>query len=509
MSLADQQSYVFNGTSWVSMSTASLIGGRIVTALPSGRMPGGNNRACVVNGNQVAVWGNGASGKACSYSARNVLVPEIIPFQAPGVTGIQQLVCVFGRYFVIDQAGYPWAAGDGTGYVLGLGDTTSRIAFTRIPYFFNAGITISKIVASRCQQLDLPTVYFIATNGNVYSTGFNDTNGARGDGTTTITVTPTQVQTSAGVALANVVDVSAGGNGTSGTGCAALALLSTGQVAKWGINITGCLATGNTVSQVYAVIDTAITQAIQVLTCSGYSASTYRANCYILLANGTVIGAGDGLDGHLGPTYTGATNAIWVPIATPEQITFIAGGDGFGGTRAAIGKSGKVYFWGNNGNGQMGLGNTTTQPTLIAPSASWQGSVTDVKIGGAVVQEAAYVLAGGVIYAAGFNTACNLCDGQDAVAQAAFAPILGIDPSATVAEWNICGTDSLYGPIVRTTDGRVWTGGAGALGELGWEPGTLGISPVMQDVLIRGQRGGQGRPDGRQGGCRLRVPVRG
>ncbi len=498
MSLADQQAYVWNDTSWVPMSTASLIGGRLVTALPQGRMPGGNNRAAIINGSQVAVWGNGATGKACTLGSRTVTVPEIVPFQAPGVTGIQQLVCIWGRYFVIDQAGYPWAAGDGANYCLGLGDTTARIAFNRIPYFFNAGITIKKIVAKRCNQADYATVFLIATNGNLYSAGFNNTDGARGDGTTTSTSTPTQVQTSAGVPLTNVADVSAGGSGDAAGSTSVIALLSDGRVAKWGLNYSGQLATGNTTSQLYAVIDSATTQAVQVLACCGYLSTTYRGNCYVLLANGTILGAGDGSNGKLGPNYTGITNSIWVPITTPEFISFIAAGDGYTGTRAALAQSGKVYFWGRNNNGQQGLANTTDQSALIAPSASWQLHVTDVKIGGAVDQEACYVLANGTIYAAGYNTNANLCDGQSSTAASTFAPIMGIDPAATVSEWNVCGTDALYGPMVRTTDGRVFTGGAGALGELGWEVGAAGISPVMQDVLIRGQRGGQG-PGGQTG----------
>ena len=91
----------------------------------------------------------------------------------------------------------------------------------------------------------------------------------------------------------------------------------------------------------------------------------------ILLADGTVLAAGDNGDGQLGDgTDDGEPPSPWrsVPQQVPglDQVVFVAAAYG---SSYAVRADGTVYAWGNNGASQLGIGppsGDVLSPALVA-----------------------------------------------------------------------------------------------------------------------------------------------
>lgn len=95
------------------------------------------------------------------------------------------------------------------------------------------------------------------------------------------------------------------------------------------------------------------------------AAGYYRANSYVILGDGSVYGAGSNTNGQLG---YGATSAF---EATPRRMTLPSGTrarniqSGYG-TTVILTTAGRILTVGNNSNGQLGDGTTTSRSTPAA-----------------------------------------------------------------------------------------------------------------------------------------------
>ena len=185
----------------------------------------------------------------------------------------------------------------------------------------------------------------LLSSGHLTCWGDNE-NGELGNGTTTSSDVPVPVS-----GLENVVEVTAG----YFDNCA---LLSTGRIECWGYNGFGQLGNGTTTSSDVPVAVTGITAATSLTTDGdGYSycaaTSTGKANCW-------------GYNGF-GQLGNGTITTSVVPVAvhgvtTATAVTGANNGDSF----CVRLSGGKVECWGDNANGELGNGTTTTDSLPVA-----------------------------------------------------------------------------------------------------------------------------------------------
>ena len=101
-----------------------------------------------------------------------------------------------------------------------------------------------------------------------------------------------------------------------------------------------------------------------------------------LTETGKVYGVGYSEQGQVGYNSTATTaNTVLINYFDNEKVIKVAAGERHS---AAITESGKLYMWGLNNNGQLGLGDTTQRniPTLVDPAKFGNEKIVDVGLGG-------------------------------------------------------------------------------------------------------------------------------
>jgi len=270
--------------------------------------------------------------------------------------------------------------------------------------------------------------------------------------------------------LSGAVSVSV--SGASWThGCA---VLSGGTVSCWGDNAWGQLGNGS--SDTTPGSGSGSTAAVAVKNLTG--AVAVQASAYgtcALLSNGTVQCWGDNSFGELGTgTTTGPSTCYapynWpcskVPVAVQGVNSAVAIASGDGWHTCALLSNGTVSCWGDNSNGQLGDGTTTSRSAPVTV-AGLSGSVT--AIGAGELQSCA-VISGGAVQCWGGNGSGQLGDGTTS------------DSSIPVNVVNVTGATAVSGGVLHScalvSGGTVECWGQNTSGQLG--DGTLVSSPVAQ-----------------------------
>ena len=178
--------------------------------------------------------------------------------------------------------------------------------------------------------------------------------GVLGNGSTTSSSTPTPV-----VGLPKTTQVTALTSSWEGSG----ALLGNGAYYNWGYNAAGQLGDGNTANSdgpVEVKLPSAVRQVFQ-----GGSGAT-NGQTIAILENGAVWAWGDNQKGQLGDGNR--TNSdVPVPVDVPTGVTLVKVSSG-GYSCYAIDNSGRLWDWGGNNNGQLGLGTSArieTEPVDV------------------------------------------------------------------------------------------------------------------------------------------------
>ena len=201
----------------------------------------------------------------------------------------------------------------------------------------------------------------VTNSGRVYSWGSNQ-QGDLGNGPGPSQSTPEQIR-----GLDNVVEVSAGNNHS-------LALLSDGQVMAWGDNSYGDLGIGTTSAHETPVLIGALSDVVAVSAGCDWSLA--------LLANGTVEAWGLNRDGQLGDGTTKASGVPVVVAGLPPIKEISAGGNyANNGHALALTTGGKVYAWGDNSAGQLGVDNGETK-SLVPIEIPNLSDIASVSAGG-------------------------------------------------------------------------------------------------------------------------------
>ena len=219
----------------------------------------------------------------------------------------------------------------------------------------------------------------IDTDGQVWTWGVN-WNGRLGDGTNNPRYTPARVKRSASPNdyLTGIVSISAGGGTIA-------ALDADGQVWTWGAGANGALGNGSITDSSYPV---QVVQAgnnnsavpfvgVDQIACgsSGF--------CIALARYGTVFGWGSNTFSQLGIAAGGALSiATPIGISPGGRLDAIAAGSAH---CLAHSPDGKVYGWGYNGRGQLGIGSTgvaVSPPAVMNAGPDGMNNINDLAAGG-------------------------------------------------------------------------------------------------------------------------------
>jgi alpha-tubulin suppressor-like RCC1 family protein len=224
------------------------------------------------------------------------------------------------------------------------------------------------------------------------SDGGVETCGSNGQWGSAVACTSSQT-CSAGTCIATPIAIAAGSE-------SACALLLDGTIACWGENEYGELGNGTTTSSTTPVAVSGLTGATAI--------SVGNASACALLSGGTVQCWGDNEFGELGNgSSTGPDSCIIILnvgegcATTPVAVTGLAGATAISvgyESACALLSGGTVECWGDNGEGELGNGTTTSSTTPVAVTGL--ADATAISVG---VESACAVLSGGTVKCWGWN----------------------------------------------------------------------------------------------------------
>lgn len=264
--------------------------------------------------------------------------------------------------------------------------------------------------------------------------------GQLGDGSGVGKSSPIQVG-----ALTNWSDI-AFGEGYS------LAVKTDGTLWAWGANGSGQLGDGTVTSQNSPIqIGTGTNWA--KVAAGGYSnLLSFNQTSYAIKTDGTLWSWGDNTYGQVGDNTSGAYKSSPVQVGTLTNWSKIVAGGAFA---LAIKTDGTLWSWGNNGQGQLGLGvgdlTARSSPVQIGTLTTW----TTITAGS---QQSLAIKNDGTLWGWGWNAAGQLGD---------FSTVNKQSP-VQIGSYLWSNVRSGYSHTIGVqTDGSMWSWGGNSIGQLG------------------------------------------
>ncbi len=362
--LSNRVAYTVTATATNAAGTSSASSGVSATPYVAGPAPtqlaaGAAHSCALVTGGTVRCWGLNSNGQL----GNNTLASSATPVTATGLTGVTQVAA--GELFnCAVTAGKVKCWGLNTTGQLGNGSLVRK----PIPTFVTtAGSTplagVSKVAAGAGFACALSSP---GAAGVVRCWGANSV-GQLGDGTATQRTRPVLVKTNATTGLKGATAVAAGGS-------SACALMSTGAVRCWGLNSSGQLGNNSVVSSRFPVTVSGIDGVKAKATSIAVGANFACAR----ISTGAVRCWGNNASGQLG-NNTVVTSRVPVVVKTSATAaltgaTTVVAGAGHVCVIKGAAAAARVLCWGNNTNGQVGVGSLVNRrvATLLG-SASLNG----------------------------------------------------------------------------------------------------------------------------------------
>lgn len=293
--------------------------------------------AAITGAGSLYLWGANNYGQLGDATITESRVPRALPGFGPGTARGPVVDVAAGSYHTIAATadGRVWTWGANPYGQLGNG-TSSGIGPNPVAFEVVGLTSISKVAASLGASAALDRL------GRLWVWGYT----GGGLGVNQVFLLPTPVPLPA-----PAVDVALGAN-------FAVVLLNDGRVVTWGQNGVGQLGSGDRVDR-YA-------PAVVNLRDAAVGISAGQSHVLVLLADGTVMSWGSNQDGQLGDgTNQGRTTPVTVSAPLPATVRAIAAG-----TRhsLALDVSGRVWAWGNNRAGQLGLGSAGSTAQTVPAS---------------------------------------------------------------------------------------------------------------------------------------------
>ena len=241
------------------------------------------------------------------------------------------------------------------------------------------------------------------------------------------------------------------------------ALKSDGTVWAWGRNNEGQLGQGNT---------TNTSSPVQVGSRTDWKWIGGHGTGLVLSASlsaGKVYITGGNSQGVQGRGNTTSTSSP-VQLGTDKEFKYVSNNNG----QVILGTDGSNQMWcmGNNGSGELGIGDTTSRSSPVQ-----LGARTDFVRGAEHGNASSWTMSTGKMYAAGNNGFRKF---MDETGTNTSSPVqVGSD-----TDWAHFRTGGSRAQATMRTNGTLWTGGYGAYGMAG--DGTVGVnqaSPVQVGSL--------------------------
>lgn len=250
-----------------------------------------------------------------------------------------------------------------------------------------------------------------------------------------------------------------------------LALGSDGNVYAWGDNVIGQLGLGDSGPFESAVpVQTGLPADVTV---SAIAAGGYHS--FALATDGRLFAWGNNSHGQLGLGTSGGSVHTPQLVHAPAGVTFTSVSVGHYHA-LAIAQDGTAYAWGRNNYGQLGLGDTTDHATPVAIT----GPLTTVSVTLLVAGQwySMAIVEGGTAYAWGDNLFGQLGDGTKATST---LPAEIVPPAAGVQFTDLEASGSFSLGI--GSDGLTYAWGDNYYGQLGNSAvGAEALTPVSVHI---------------------------
>lgn len=288
----------------------------------------------------------------------SVTTPVKAKFNLPNTSGIKKVVRGIYSIYALFNNGEVYSCGYNGYGQLGHGDTTSRSILTRIEYFITNGITISDIFLASDRYNAYDKFFALSSDGILYACGYNNY-GELGIGNTSNQ--PNFSATATGIA--NILKV-------VGFGHSVYILTSDGKLYSNGYNGVGQLGLGDTSDRSTFSLVTGFTTVADVYFADGRQGgpSWYNYPCvFIRLANGDIYGCGFNAYYNLGLGDTAQKSVFTKNLNLSNIVGMVYINGSYYASMAAWDIDGKIFVWGYNASGELGLGSTTIiqTPTLL------------------------------------------------------------------------------------------------------------------------------------------------
>ncbi len=252
-----------------------------------------------------------------------------------------------------------------------------------------------------------------------------------------------------------------------------IALKGDGTVYAWGYNGDGQVGNGTTDGNYYD-------RPVQVVGAGGVGFLTGitaiaagEYNGYALRNDGTVWAWGNNDNGELGNNNATGDSGSPVQVLGPGGVGFLTGITAIaapddGSHALALRNDGTVWAWGNNGDGELGDGTSTSRSTPVqVVSAGDSGFLTGVKGIAAGTYHSLALMTDGSVYAWGYNGYGQLGNNDNTFSNS-YKPVQvrgvnGVGTLSGIAQIAAGEEQS----VALTTDGRVVSWGEGDDGEMG------------------------------------------
>jgi alpha-tubulin suppressor-like RCC1 family protein len=319
----------------------------------------------------------------------------------------------------------------------------------------------------------------LKSDGTVWAWGSNS-NGQLGDGTTGAAASksnPVQVVSETNDPFTGVIAVAAGANHS-------LAMRNDGTVWTWGYNNYGQLGNGTSGSGTNKPTPVKVTVTGGEPLENVKAVAAGQSHSVALKSDGTVWSWGYNYAGQLGDGTTENSNrAVQVTESSSTKLTkatAVAAGDYF---TVVLKEDGTVWSCGQNSNGQLGNGTTTSSNRAVRATIVGGAPLTEVTAVAAGQQHSVALKSDGTVWSWGRNDKLQLGDGtaEQRVRATQVMASAGV-PFAGAAAIT-AGNDY---SVALKSDGTVWAWGDNNIGKLGDGTTSVRIKPV-QTVLGDGK----------------------